>query len=81
MKRRCFLAVVGGICGAALARAQNPARHPLLTFPDENGTWSPVRTTALSIWRNFDDGYTVRVRPILQQARPLRQPVRDLQYA
>ncbi len=43
----------------------------------------PVRTTALGIWRNFDDGdaVRVRVRPILQQPRPLRQPVRDLQYA
>lgn len=41
----------------------------------------PVRTTALGIWRNFDDGDAVRVRPILQQTRPLRQPVRDLQYA
>ena len=41
----------------------------------------PVRTTALGIWRNVDDGDAVRVRPILQQARPLRQPVRDLQYA
>jgi DNA-binding IclR family transcriptional regulator len=45
-----------------------------------------VRTTALSIWRNVDDGDAVRVRPILQQARPLRQPaaetpVRALQYA
>jgi hypothetical protein len=40
----------------------------------------------LSIWRNFDDGDAVRVRPILQQARPLRQPtaetlIRALQYA
>ena len=46
----------------------------------------PVRTTALSIWRNFDDGDAVRVQPILQQARPLRQPVaatpvQALQYA
>ena len=43
----------------------------------------PVRTTALGIWRNVDDGDAVRVRPILQQARPLRQPVprSDLQYA
>jgi DNA-binding IclR family transcriptional regulator len=52
----------------------------------------PVRTTALSIWRNFDDGGATRVQPILQQPRPLhaRQslgkpvaatPVRTLQYA
>jgi DNA-binding IclR family transcriptional regulator len=46
----------------------------------------PVRTTAVAIWRNFDDGDEVRVRPILQQAHPLRQPVaatsvRALQYA
>jgi DNA-binding IclR family transcriptional regulator len=38
-----------------------------------------VRTTALNIWRNYDDGDTIRVRPILQQPRPL--PVRTLQYA
>ena len=42
----------------------------------------PVRTTALSIWRNFDDGDAIRVQPILQQPRPLRPtPVRTLQYA
>jgi DNA-binding IclR family transcriptional regulator len=48
----------------------------------------PVRTTALGIWRNYDDGGAVRVQPILQQPRPLhgRQPasttpVRALQYA
>jgi hypothetical protein len=48
----------------------------------------PVRTTALSIWRNYDDCGAVRVQPILQQPRPLhgRQPVapppvRTLQYA
>jgi DNA-binding IclR family transcriptional regulator len=48
----------------------------------------PVRTTALGIWRNYDDGGAVRVQPILQQLRPLhgRQPasttpVRALQYA
>ncbi len=47
----------------------------------------PVRTTALSIWRNYDDGGAVRVQPILQQparctaaaGRPT--PVRTLQYA
>jgi hypothetical protein len=42
----------------------------------------PVRTTALSIWRNYDDGGAVRVQPILQQPRPLHAtPVRTLQYA
>jgi DNA-binding IclR family transcriptional regulator len=39
----------------------------------------PVRTTALGIWRNYDDGDAIRVQPILQQSRPL--PVRALQYA
>jgi DNA-binding IclR family transcriptional regulator len=39
----------------------------------------PVRTTALSIWRNYDDGDEIRVQPILQQPRAL--PVRALQYA
>jgi DNA-binding IclR family transcriptional regulator len=43
---------------------------------------APVRTTALSIWRNYDDGGAVRVQPILQQPRPLHStPVRTLQYA
>jgi hypothetical protein len=41
----------------------------------------PVRTTALNIWRNYDDG-AIRVQPILQQPRPLHSaPVRTLQYA
>jgi len=39
----------------------------------------PVRTTALNIWRNYDDGDEIRVQPILQQPRAL--PVRALQYA
>jgi DNA-binding IclR family transcriptional regulator len=39
----------------------------------------PLRTTALGIWRNYDDGDTIRVQPILQQ--PRRLPVRALQYA
>ena len=42
----------------------------------------PVRTTALNIWHNYDDGGAVRVQPILQQHRPLHSsPVRTLQYA
>jgi DNA-binding IclR family transcriptional regulator len=42
----------------------------------------PVRTTALGIWRNYDNGGAVRVQPILQQPRPLHStPVRALQYA
>jgi DNA-binding IclR family transcriptional regulator len=40
----------------------------------------PVRTTALSIWRNVDDGGPMRVQPILQQPRPLHG-LRALQYA
>jgi hypothetical protein len=39
----------------------------------------PVRTTALGIWRNYDDGDEIRVQPILQQPRP--RHVRALQYA
>ena len=46
MKRRHFLAVLGAACGPSLGRAQNPARHALMTFPDENGAWQPVRTVA-----------------------------------
>ncbi len=30
----------------------------------------PVRTTAVRIWRNYDDGDEIRVQPILQQSRP-----------
>jgi DNA-binding IclR family transcriptional regulator len=42
----------------------------------------PVRTTALHIWRNFDDGGPIRVKPILQKLRPVgATPVRALQYA
>lgn len=42
----------------------------------------PVRTTALHIWRNFDDGGPIRVKPILQKLRPVAAtPVRALQYA
>lgn len=54
---------------------------------------TPVRMTALGIWRSIDDG-DVRVRPTLQAARPLRHgapplpvktipqtPSRALQYA
>jgi DNA-binding IclR family transcriptional regulator len=40
---------------------------------------APVRSTALGIWRNYDDGDEIRVQPILQQPRSL--PVRALQYA
>ena len=32
----------------------------------------PVRTTALSIWRNLENGGATSVQPILQQSRPLR---------
>ena len=37
---------------------------------------APVRTTALGIWRNYDDGGAVRVQPILQRPRPLHSHTR-----
>jgi dienelactone hydrolase len=46
MNRRGFLQLVGAACGAALARAESPARHPLLEYPDAGGAWRPVRTPA-----------------------------------
>jgi len=46
MKRRTFLEMLGMTCGAALARAESPARHPLLEYPDAGGAWQPVRTAA-----------------------------------
>ncbi|TCO89850.1 hypothetical protein EV701_11222 [Chthoniobacter flavus] len=46
MKRRTFLQVLGMTCGATLARAESPARHPLLEYPDASGAWLPVRTAA-----------------------------------
>jgi dienelactone hydrolase len=46
MNRRHFLAVIGAACGGALTRADPPARHPLMTFPDDSGAWLPVKTPA-----------------------------------
>lgn len=46
MNRRAFLHLLGAACGSALARADNPARHPLMTFPDKTGAWEPVKTPA-----------------------------------
>jgi DNA-binding IclR family transcriptional regulator len=55
---------------------------PLDRMAFDHRLGGPVRTTALGIWRNYDDGGAVRVRPILQQPRPLHPtPVRTLQYA
>lgn len=44
---------------------------------------APVRTTAMRIWRNVEDGGPPRVAPTLQPMRPLRpgQPRPALQYA
>jgi DNA-binding IclR family transcriptional regulator len=80
-----------GCVAAPIGDAGEPMAAVSVCGPLERMTFDhrlagPVRTTALNIWRNVDDGDAVRVRPILQQARPLRQPtaeasVRALQYA
>ena len=46
MKRRVFLQLLAAACGSALSRAQSPARHPLMTYPDGTGAWLPVKTPA-----------------------------------
>lgn len=46
MNRRAFLQLLGMASGSAIARAQASARHPLMTYPDESGTWLPVKTPA-----------------------------------
>ncbi|HEY3901402.1 MAG TPA: prolyl oligopeptidase family serine peptidase [Chthoniobacter sp.] len=46
MKRRQFVAILGAASAAALVRAENSARHSLMTFPDESGEWRPVHTPA-----------------------------------
>jgi len=48
MNRRYFLTLLAVTCAAARARAraENAARHPLMTFPDDSGAWQPVRTPA-----------------------------------
>jgi len=74
------------------SRAAVSVCGPLDRMAFDHRLAGPVRTTALGIWRNYDDGGVVRVQPILQQPRPLRvrqasctpvaaTPVHALQYA
>jgi len=46
MKRRSFLHLLGAACGGALAAAKEPARHPLMTYPNGHGDWTAVRNSA-----------------------------------
>jgi DNA-binding IclR family transcriptional regulator len=77
----CVAAPIGD-AGQAEPIAAVSVCGPLDRMAFDHRLAGPVRATALSIWRNFDDGDAIRVRPILQQARPLHPtPVRALQYA
>jgi DNA-binding IclR family transcriptional regulator len=88
----CVAAPIGDISQSNEPLAAVSVCGPLDRMAFDHRLAGLVRMTALSIWRNFDDGGAVRVQPILQQPRPLhgRQalckpvavtPVRTLQYA
>jgi DNA-binding IclR family transcriptional regulator len=72
----CIAAPIGDV-DAPIAAVSVCGPLDRMTF--DHRMAGPVRTTALGIWRNYDDGHAIRVQPILQQPRPL--PVRALQYA
>ena len=69
----CVAAPIGDI-DAPIAAVSVCGPLDRMTF--DHRMAGPVRTTALGIWRNYDDGDEIRVQPILQQPRPL--PVRAL---
>jgi DNA-binding IclR family transcriptional regulator len=88
----CVAAPIGDVGQAGEPIAAVSVCGPLDRMAFDHRLAGPVRTTALSVWRNFNDGGAIRVQPILQQPRPLhgRQalcqpvaatPVRALQYA
>ncbi|MBF6067892.1 IclR family transcriptional regulator [Nocardia farcinica] len=63
----CVAAPIGEV-GEAVAAVSVCGPVDRLAF--DHRLTAPVRTTALAIWRNLDDGMS-RVHPTLQQARPL----------
>ena len=76
----CVAAPIGDVASEPIAAVS--VCGPLDRMAFDHRLAGPVRTTALNIWRNFDDGDAIRVQPILQQPRPLHPtPVRTLQYA
>jgi DNA-binding IclR family transcriptional regulator len=88
----CVAVPIGDVGNAGEPIAAVSVCGPLDRMAFDHRLAGPVRTTALGIWRNFDDGGPMRVQPILQRTRPLpgRQPlcqpvaatpVRALQYA
>jgi len=78
----CVAAPIGDVGKAGEPIAAVSVCGPLDRMAFDHRLAGPVRTTALGIWRNFDDGGQMRVQPILQHSRPLRPtPVRTLQYA
>jgi DNA-binding IclR family transcriptional regulator len=78
----CVAAPIGDIGDSGVPIAAVSVCGPLDRMAFDHRLAGPVRTTALSIWRNFDDGGPVRVQPILQQPRSLHPTlVRTLQYA
>jgi DNA-binding IclR family transcriptional regulator len=78
----CVAAPIGDVGNSGEPIAAVSVCGPLDRMAFDHRLAGPVRTTALSIWRNVDDGGPIRVQPILQQPRPLcATPVRTLQYA
>ena len=67
----CVAAPIGDISQSNEPIAAVSVCGPLDRMAFDHRLAGPVRMTALSIWRNFDDGGAVRVQPILQQPRPL----------
>src|SRR5580693_5339502 len=75
----CVAAPIGEVSETAEPIAAVSVCGPLDRMAFDHRLAGPVRTTALNIWRNFDDGGGVRVQPILQQPRGLHPtPVRTL---
>jgi len=84
----CVAAPIGDVGNSGEPIAAVSVCGPMDRMAFDHRLAGPVRTTALSIWRNVDDGGPMRVQPILQQPRPLpgrrpttATPVRALQYA
>lgn len=66
-----------GCVAAPIGEADDPIAAISVCGPVDRMTFdhrlaAPVRMTALSIWQNINDSVPARVRPTLQQARPLR---------
>jgi DNA-binding IclR family transcriptional regulator len=76
----CVAAPIGDVGNSGEPIAAVSVCGPLDRMAFDHRLAGPVRTTALGIWRNVDDGGPMRVQPVLQQPRPLHG-LRTLQYA